>query len=89
MEPALQAFEQARPDFAQFVSGYEFANADQETRHKFILWNKEEMLQAHERALLLENRDFEIARKLLKLNRPIEEIMEVTGLTRQQIEGSR
>ena len=34
-------------------------------------------------------RDFEFAQKLLKRNRPIEEIMEDTGLTREEVESQR
>ncbi|MCL2082794.1 MAG: Rpn family recombination-promoting nuclease/putative transposase [Oscillospiraceae bacterium] len=97
MTPELQRFEQSNPPFGQFLNGYEFANADQETRHNFILWNKEEMLQAHERTLQIEEsraegetiRAFAIAKKMLRRNRPIEEIIEDTGLTPADIESLR
>jgi len=37
----------------------------------------------------IQERNIEIARKLLKRNRPVEEIMEDTGLTREEVENQR
>jgi len=96
MDHALQAFEQGNPAFAQFVNGYEFANADQETRNSFILWNKEEMLQAHEKALLIEEAVAGIerkaaeerratAKKALAMGLSLEQAAELSGLTVEQL----
>jgi len=101
MEQALKDFEQSNPAFGQFVGGYELANADRETRRNFSFWRKEEMLQAEELRMQVEEGKAEgraegeargraeVAKNLLSIGLPLDHNTGVSGLTRPQIESLR
>ena len=63
--------------------------ADERTRNLYERREKARRDQAMHERWAVKQRDFEFAKKLLKRNRPIEEIAEDTGLTHEEIEGLR
>ena len=74
---------------SQAINAYYTITASSEFREKERLRTK----ARHDEAQALYNarkqRDIEIAKKLLKRNRPIDEIMEDTGLAYEEVENLR
>ena len=77
------------PVMSQAINAYYTITASSEFREKERLRAK----ARHDEAQALYNsrkeRDIEIAKKLLKRNRPVDEIVEDTGLTYQEVEDLR
>ena len=102
MEPALQTFENTDPAFAQFVGSYSLANADTETRRQHNRWMIElgfhQMeLQAERAEGLIEGEARgeirgeikgvnKVALNMIKMNMPIDQIIALTELSREEIE---
>ena len=60
--------------------------ADERTRDLYERREKARRDISAEKKWAIKQREFEIAQNLLKRNRPIDEIMEDTGLTREEVE---
>ena len=64
-------------------------SADERARDLYERREKERRDMVSRERWAIKQAQFDIARKLLKRNRPIEEIMEDTGLTDAEVEGLR
>ena len=64
-------------------------SADERARDLFERREKARRDMASQQKWAIKQREFEFAQKLLKRKRPIEEIMEDTGLTREEVESQR
>ena len=94
MDPVLQTFESNDSSFAQFVNNYGVANMDPETRWQYRLGALAAMFQRMELQTEREEGIAEgiaeekraIAKKLITTNIPIDQIVTITELTREEIE---
>ena len=73
------------PEVQKAVVKLRELSADERVRDTYF---RREMMR-RDIAAQLKQRDIDIAKKLLIRNRPIEEIVEDTGLTREEVEGLR
>jgi hypothetical protein len=73
------------PGVSQAIAAYRKITVTKEFREYERLWSK----ARHDEAQALYNERRGIARKLLLRNRPIDEIIEDTGLTREEVEDLR
>jgi hypothetical protein len=73
------------PGVSQAIAAYRKIIVTKEFREYERLWSK----ARHDEAQALFNERRGIARKLLLRNRPIDEIVEDTGLTREEVEDLR
>jgi hypothetical protein len=77
------------PQIGKAVVKLRELSADERARDLYERREKARRDMASREKWAAKKRDFEIARKLLKRNRPIEEIIEDTDLTREEIESQR
>ena len=70
----------------KWVVRYRELTPDERTRDIYERREKARRDQAAEKRWAIKKREFEFAKKLLARNRPIDEIIEDTGLTREEIE---
>jgi len=85
-EIELEAVAQRDPLVKKAVARLMELSADEQTRMLYELREKERMDNAAREDWKLKQQAIEIAKKLLKRKRPIEEIIEDTGLTRKEVE---
>jgi len=85
-ESELEAIAQRDPLIKKAVVRLMELSADEQTRMLYELREKERMDKAAREDWLKNQQSIEFARKLLKRKRPIEEIIEDTGLTKKEIE---
>ena len=97
MEPALQEYAEQDAGYRQFCDRYQYVASDPKSRKKYMRWVLDLMREEGERDWLIQTgrkegrkegrREtvIEVARKLLKKNQPLEDIVEYTGLTLKEI----
>ena len=77
--------EMEAPVMSQAINAYYTITASSEFREKERLRAKARHVEAQALYNARKERDIEIAKKLLKRNRPVDEIMEDTGLTYEEV----
>jgi len=89
MVPELQSFAAENIGFRQFSERYEFVATDAQVRDEYQKWIRECIRQEGILTAAEEKGEhkatFNIARKMLKRNKPIDEIIEFTGLSHDEI----
>jgi len=85
-EEEMTMIEERNPVVSKAVVKFRELSADERTRDLYERREKARRDQAAQQRWAIKQREFEFAKALLKNNRPIEEIMEYTGLTRDEIE---
>ena len=90
MTPELLTYADTDAGFQQLSDRYEFVSADAQIRQDYVQWVKTMMQEEGERQWVFDEgsnqRALAIAEKMLRRNRPLEEIIEDTGLTLEEIE---
>lgn len=89
MSTALQEYAKADEGYQQFSDRYEFVAADPKTRHEYVQWAKGMLREQGEMQWAIDQRLLGVAEKMLKRNRPVEEIVEDTGLSFEEVEDVR
>ena len=85
MVPALQEYSEKNAGYQQFCDRYQMGSSDPKTRNEYVLWVNDRMREEGERQWVSDQRAISIARKLLQRNHPIEEVIEDTGLTFEEV----
>ncbi|MDR1328253.1 MAG: hypothetical protein LBK23_01470, partial [Oscillospiraceae bacterium] len=85
MDGRLERFANTNPGFQQFQTRFREALADPELMTVLRMEASERIRQAGMKKAIEKNRDRAIALRMLKRNRPIDEIVEDTGLTVDEI----
>ena len=93
MTPLLQAYAAQDEGFRQFCERYGRVSEDPKARDDYYWWINAMWREQGERDAAFEdgakNKQLEFAARLLKRKRPIEEIIEDTGLTRDELDALR
>jgi tRNA(Ile)-lysidine synthase TilS/MesJ len=89
MKTELAMIAERNPQVEKAVVKLRELSADERARDLYERREKARRDIASERKWAIKQREFEIAQKLLKRNRPIEETIEDTGLTRDEVESQR
>jgi len=93
MTPDLQEYAEIDAGYQQFCERYQYVSSDPETRTEYRLWFNDRMREEGEKEWIIQTTRNEtkkedaiaFALKLLKRNRPIEEIIEDTDLSLEEV----
>ena len=98
MTPELQAYAETDTGYRQFCNQYDVISSDPQSRDKYVRWVLAQMKLEGQietakqlgydegKGRGIQQAHYEIANKMVRCNLPIEEIMEFTGLSREEIE---
>ena len=83
--PALQEYAEKDAGYQQFCERYQFVSSDPKTRKEYMLWFNDRMREEGEKEWVRKDQSLSIARNLLLVSRPVEEIAKATGLTIDEV----
>jgi len=88
-EEELKMLEERNPQVAKAVVKFRELSADERARDLYERRERARIDQASREKWAFKQAQFEIARKMINRKRPIDEIVEDTGLTREEVESLR
>jgi len=90
MTPELLDYADTDAGFQQLSDRYEFVSADAQIRQDYVQWVKTMMQEEGERRWVYDegvsDTATKIATNMLKIGRPVDEVVQVTGLTLEDVE---
>jgi len=96
MSPELKVFAEHDKGYRQFCDQYSLVAADPKTRNDYVLWVNDQMREEGKREWIRQEimeeveqkhkgEILSIVRNMLRMNRPVDEIMEIVGMTREEV----